>query len=53
MPNTFSMAPRYVREFAARTEFQSPQRDVFDALMAKVDRLHRHPMPPSSGVAKP
>ena len=51
MPNTFSMAPRYVRDFAARTQFQSPERDVFDALLAKVDRLHRHPMPPSAGVA--
>ena len=30
MPNTFSMAPRYVRDFAARTAFSSPERDVFD-----------------------
>ena len=51
MPNTFSMAPRYVREFAARTEFRSPERDVFTALAAKVERLYRHPMPPSPGVA--
>src|SRR5689334_14406682 len=29
MPNTFSMAPRYVRDFAARTAFQSPERDAF------------------------
>ena len=32
MPNTFSMAPRYVREFATRTSFASPRRDVFDGL---------------------
>ena len=51
MPNTFSMAPRYVREFAARTEFQSPARDVFDCLGLKLDRLYRQPLPPSRGVA--
>jgi hypothetical protein len=51
MPNTFSMAPRYVREFAARTEFQSPARDVFDCLALKLDRLYRQPLPPSRGVA--
>ncbi|MBA2314794.1 MAG: hypothetical protein H0V87_05350 [Chloroflexi bacterium] len=51
MPNTFSMAPRYVREFAARTQFQSPERDVFDCLAAKVIRLHRQPVPAAAGVA--
>ncbi len=51
MPNTFSMAPRYVREFAARTAFASPQRDVFDGLGAKLDRLFRQPLPPVEGVA--
>ena len=43
MPNTFSMAPRYVRDFAARTGFQSPERDAFDALDAKLTRLYRDP----------
>ena len=38
MPNTFSMAPRYVREFAARTGFEPPERDVFDGLDAKAVR---------------
>jgi site-specific DNA-methyltransferase (adenine-specific) len=51
MPNTFSMAPRYVREFAARTAFASPRRDVFDGLSAKLDRLFRQPMPATEGVA--
>ena len=51
MPNTFSMAPRYVREFAARTAFASPRRDVFDGLAAKLDRLFRQPPPPIEGVA--
>jgi hypothetical protein len=51
MPNTFSMAPRYVRDFAARTAFASPRRDVFDGLAAKLDRLFRQPPPPIEGVA--
>jgi hypothetical protein len=51
MPNTFSMAPRYVRDFARRTAFASPQRDVFDGLASKLDRLYRQPLPPVEGVA--
>jgi site-specific DNA-methyltransferase (adenine-specific) len=51
MPNTFSMAPRYVREFAARTAFSSPRRDVFDGLAAKIDRLFRQAAPVSEGIA--
>ena len=51
MPNTFSMAPRYVRDFARRTSFSSPRRDVFDGLAAKVDRLFRQLPPSVEGVA--
>jgi hypothetical protein len=51
MPNTFSMAPRYVRDFAARTAFASPERDVFDGLAKKLDRLFRQPPPRTEGVA--
>jgi hypothetical protein len=51
MPNTFSMAPRYVREFAARTAFASPDRDVFDGLARKLDRLFRQAPPSTQGVA--
>src|SRR5258706_9444691 len=47
MPNTFSMAPRYVRDFAARTDFHSPERDVFDGLELKLGRLYRHAPPPT------
>jgi DNA methylase len=50
MPNTFSMAPRYVRGFVARTGFHAPERDVFDALTAKLDRLYRQPVPTTPGV---
>ena len=51
MPNTFSMAPRYVRDFAARTDFVSPERDVFDGLGKKLDRLFRQAPPRTEGVA--
>ena len=51
MPNTFSMAPRYVRDFAARTAFASPDRDVFDGVSRKLDRLFRQPPPPTTGIA--
>ncbi|MDO8483929.1 MAG: DNA methyltransferase [Candidatus Limnocylindrales bacterium] len=51
MPNTFSMAPRYVRNFAARTAFASPERDVFEGLSKKLDRLFRQPPPRTQGLA--
>jgi DNA methylase len=51
MPNTFSMAPRYVRDFAARTAFASPDRDVFDGLERKLSRLYRDPLPAAAGIA--
>ena len=51
MPNTFSMAPRYVRDFVARTGYEPPERDVFDALAAKLDRLYRQPLPSTAGIA--
>jgi hypothetical protein len=51
MPNTFSMAPRYVRDFAKRTEFASPERDVFNGLSKKLERLYRGGPPSAEGVA--
>ena len=44
MPNTFSMAPRYVRDFAARTAFASPDRDVFDGAVQEA----RPTLPPAA-----
>jgi hypothetical protein len=51
MPNTFSMAPRYVRDFVTRTAFRSPDRDLFDGLALKLGRLYRHGLPSAPGVA--
>ncbi len=51
MPNTFSMAPRYVRDFVARTNFHSPERDTFGLLEDKIRRLYRQPVPAARGIA--
>jgi len=51
MPNTFSMAPRYVRDFVERTGFHSPERDVFGLLDDKLRRLYRQPLPATRGIA--
>jgi hypothetical protein len=51
MPNTFSMAPRYVRDFVARTSFHSPERDAFTLLDDKLRRLYRQPVPATRGIA--
>ena len=51
MPNTFSMAPRYVRDFVARTGFHSPERDAFALLDDKIRRLYRQPVPATRGIA--
>ena len=51
MPNTFSMAPRYVRTFAASTDYRAPERDVFACLELKLERLLRHGPPVGSGLA--
>jgi hypothetical protein len=51
MPNTFSMAPRYVRDFVARTDFHSPERDAFKLLEDKLRRLYRQPLPEARGIA--
>ncbi len=51
MPNTFSMAPRYVRTFVAQHGYEPPSRDAFDALGAKLDRLYRQPLPATTGIA--
>jgi hypothetical protein len=51
MPNTFSMAPGYVRRFAATTGYEAPSRDAFALLEAKLGRLHRDPLPATGGLA--
>jgi hypothetical protein len=51
MPNSFSMAPRYVRDFVARTGFRASERDLFACLDAKLRRLLRQGPPAVRGIA--
>ena len=51
MPNTFSMAPRYVKTFVAEHGYEAPRRDAFDALNAKLARLYRQPLTTTTGIA--
>ncbi len=51
MPNAFSMAPRYARDYAARTGFAAPERDLFVLLAAKLRRLARDGRPRTPGIA--
>lgn len=51
MPNTFSMAPRYVRSYVAARGYRPPRRDAFGALAAKLDRLYRQSAPTAVGIA--
>jgi hypothetical protein len=51
MPNAFSMAPRYARDYAARTSFIAPDRDLFVLLAAKLRRLARDGRPGTPGIA--
>lgn len=51
MPNTFSMARRYVRAYLRTTGHRPPERDVFALLEAKLRRLHRDPLPATRGIA--
>ena len=51
MPNTFSMAPRYVRDFAARTAFPSPERDAFDRLEREARPALPRPAAAAAGIA--
>ena len=52
MPNTFSMAPRYVRDFAARTALRlAGSRRVRRPRTRSSTRLYRDPLPAASGIA--
>jgi site-specific DNA-methyltransferase (adenine-specific) len=51
MPNAFSMPPRYVRDFVARTGYRPTERDILRLLEAKVRRLFRDGPPARRGVA--
>lgn len=43
MPNTFSMAPNYVRNYISKHGLIKPKREVFDLLLKKLDRCYQKP----------
>lgn len=45
MPNTFSMAPNYVRRFVATNQLSREERNVFKILRGKLERLFRQDSP--------
>lgn len=51
MPNTFSMAPGYVKKFIEQNELQKIEQDVFDRLRDKLARLYLDGVAGPSGEA--
>ena len=49
MPNTFSMAPTYVRKFIAEHDLKKPEQDVFERLRDKLARLYLDDIAGTSG----
>jgi len=43
MPNTFSMAPNYIRGFIEKHGLTKPKRNAFDLLIKKLDRCYYRP----------
>lgn len=43
MPNTFSMAPNYVKNYIASHNLQRPHREVFQLLRNKLERCYQRP----------
>ncbi len=41
MPNTFSMAPNYVKNYIEKHNLEQPKRDVFYALIKKLERCYQ------------
>ena len=51
MPNTFSMAPEYVRRFVQTKELNRVNRNVFDLLKERVDRIFsKHISPQTESI---
>lgn len=44
MPNTFSMAPNYVKNFIKKHGLEKPKRNVFVNLLSKLDRCYSKPV---------
>lgn len=51
MPNTFSMSPRYIRDYVAKHRIKSLALDVFEKTRIRLKRLFRDPAPAATGEA--
>ncbi len=51
MPNTFSMAPNYIRRYVRKNHLHKLPLDVFEKLTTKVQRLFKNGMPSTRGYA--
>ena len=52
MPNTFSMAPNYIRNYKRANGLRKYPFDVFDLLERRLRHLHRAPGPSIDGLAR-
>ncbi|MCX6750708.1 MAG: DNA methyltransferase [Candidatus Pacearchaeota archaeon] len=44
MPNTFSMAPNYVKNYISQHGLIKPKRDAFDLLRKKIEKCYQRPL---------
>jgi site-specific DNA-methyltransferase (adenine-specific) len=51
MPNTFSMSPRYIRNYVLKHRIESLDLDVFEKTRMRLKRLYRDPIPTTTGEA--
>lgn len=51
MPNTFSMSPGYIRNYAAKNRLRTPRRDVFSVVERRTRRLYSRGRPRGPGYA--
>ena len=43
MPNTFSMAPNYIKNYIAQHSLKKPKRETFELLLRKLERCYQRP----------
>ncbi len=51
MPNTFSMSPNYIRNYAEKNRLRTPRRDVFSVVERRARRLFSRGRPRGPGYA--
>ncbi len=51
MPNTFSMSPNYVKEYISKNNLKRPNRDVFDVIRHRCERVLKNGKLPGHGFS--